>query len=225
MVTGPATVAPEQALWDAYNSLLLGPDLARLRKLLVRARLFESTLEVPGDIIECGVFKGTGLMLFAKLLEIYAPNSRKRVLGFDIFGAFQQVVLAPEELDVAQRHDAVGEGVDIEAIRARVAAAGLSKRVELIQGDLTDTAPAYAAANYGLRISMLHLDLDTYAGTKAALEAFWPLLSPGGLVVLDEYGLTGMGESDAADEFFAKLGTRPKTVPYAETPTAYCVKP
>ena len=53
MVTGPATVAPEQALWDAYNSLLLGPDLARLRKLLVRARLFESTLERPKIFAVC----------------------------------------------------------------------------------------------------------------------------------------------------------------------------
>jgi hypothetical protein len=45
------------------------------------------------------------------------------------------------------------------------------------------------------------------------------------MVVFDEYGIAGMGESDAADEFFQKFGLRPSAVPFAETPTAFLVKP
>jgi hypothetical protein len=214
-----------ERIWDCYNTLLLSPDRARLRKILIRYRLFESTLSVPGDVVECGVYKGTGLIFWAKLLDMFAPSSRKKVIGFDIFAPFSDVELLPEEQAIARAHD------DIEGERTRahieelIFAAGLMKRVELVEGDVTLTAARYAASRFGSRISLLHLDLDTYAGTTAALESLWPLVSPGGILIFDEYGLPGMGESDAADEFFRNFSLRPLAVPFAETPTAFLVKP
>lgn len=213
------------ALWDSYNTLLLSSDLSRIRKLLVRYDLFQRTLDVPGDIIECGVFKGAGLIYWAKLLQIFSPNSLKRVLAFDIFGPFKNVQLKGAEHEVAELHDAIGQGISLDGIRSTIFEAGLSARVELIAGDITETAQEYVTRNYGFRISLLHLDLDTYAGTRAALEAFWPKMSRGGLVVFDEYGVRGMGEADAVDEFFRDTGVQPIVVPFGETPTAYLLKP
>jgi hypothetical protein len=221
----PPEAAPADVLWDSYNTLLLSPDRARVRKLLVRYRIFEMTLDIPGDIIECGVFKGVGLMYWAKLLDIFASNSRKRIIGFDVFSAFSSVQLEHAERTVAAAHDVIGEGIGLSHIESLVAAAGLTSRVQLVAGDVERTAPAWVADNYGGRVSLLNVDLDTYAGTRAALEAFWPIVSAGGVVVLDEYALKGMGESNAADEFFASRGVRPRAVPYAETPTAYVIKP
>jgi hypothetical protein len=218
-------LAPTDPLWDSYNTLLLSPDRARIRKMLVRYRLFESTLDVPGDVVECGVFKGAGLMYWAKLIEIFAGNSRKRVIGFDVFGAFASVPLERAEQTVAAAHDAIGDGVGLAHIRSLVREAGLVDRIELVDGEIERTAPEWVASNFGARISLLNLDLDTYSGTLAALDAFWPLVSHGGVVVLDEYALRGMGESDAADEFFGSRGVRPRAVPFAETPTAYVIKP
>ncbi len=216
-----------EQLWNCYNFLLLSPDLSRIRKLLVRQNLFVQSLSIPGDIVECGVFKGAGLLYWAKLVEIHAPNSQKRVVGFDIFGAFRSVPLEEPEQDIAARHDQLTEesGVTLDQIMSNVEAAGLTHRIELIQGEIEQTAAAYVASHYGSRISLLHLDLDTYSGTKAALKAFWPVLSRGGLVVFDEYGVPGMGESQAVDEFFASTDLRPFAVPFAETPTAFLVKP
>jgi Macrocin-O-methyltransferase (TylF) len=216
---------PEDDLWRSYNSLLLGRDYSRIRKLLVRYRLFEMSLDVPGDIIECGVFKGTGLMYWAKLLEIFAPNSRKRVIGFDVFGPFKQVVLQVEEINIASRHDQIAKHISMSEIAALVDSAGLSHRVELIEGDITQTSYIYVVGHYGLRISLLHLDLDTYAGTKAALTAFWPIVSRGGVIIFDEYGVKDMGESQAVDEFFQHMNIRPHAVEYSDTPTAYVLKP
>ena len=51
-------------IWDAYNTLLLDKDLSRLTKILVRYDLFKKVKNLPGDIIECGVFKGSGLMFW-----------------------------------------------------------------------------------------------------------------------------------------------------------------
>jgi hypothetical protein len=218
-------VLSQDELWRCYNLLLLSPDLSRIRKLLVRYRLFQMSLDVPGDIVECGVFKGVGLMYWAKLLEIFAPNSRKQIIGFDVFGSFKQVSLREEEEEIASQHDQIAEDTSKAAIAAIVEAAGLAHRIELIEGDIAQTASAYVAEHYGRRISLLHLDLDTYAGTKAALTAFWPVVSRGGVFVFDNYALAGMGESQGVDEFFRDIDVRPLAVQYSETPTAYLIKP
>ena len=223
--TATAPQSASDKLWDCYNTLLLSPDRARLRKMMIRYRLFELALDVPGDIVECGVYKGAGLLYWAKLLEIFASGSRRKVIGFDVFAPFTSVELRPEERAVATAHDDIAGDTSAAHIQNLIEEAGLAERVELEEGDVTITAAQYAAERRGSRISLLNLDLDTYAGTLAVLKAFWPLISPGGVVILDEYGIAGMGESDAADAFFADVNVRPAAVPFAETPTAFLVKP
>ena len=67
-------IKEEDYIWECYNSLLLSHDISRIRKLLARYELFKKSLNVPGDIIECGVFKGVGLMYWLKLIEIILPR-------------------------------------------------------------------------------------------------------------------------------------------------------
>ena len=216
----------EQEIWDHYNALLLGPDVDRIRKLLVRYDLFRISLDVPGDIVECGVFKGVGLMYWLKLLRIYAPAARKRVIGFDTFGSFAGSLLPYEERSAqAYLQEASFQGVDPDAILTLAKAAGFGNQVELVVGDIQQTAKQYVASNPGFRISLLHLDLDTYWGTKAALENLYPLVSRGGVVIFDEYADRGWGESDAVDEYFADMDIKICSVPYSNKPTAYMIKP
>jgi hypothetical protein len=89
----------KRLVWDAYNTLLLSDDVERVRKLLVRYDLVKNTIDIPGDIVECGVFKGTGLLTFAKFLAIHCTGSNKKVVGFDFFGNTRDRVIAalPEE--------------------------------------------------------------------------------------------------------------------------------
>jgi hypothetical protein len=193
--------------------------------MLVRYILFERALEIPGDIVECGVFRGAGLMYWAKLLEIFAPNSSKRVIGFDAFRPFSELTLREEEIGIADSHDKIASGIKKEELASIVEAARLAHRVHLIEGEIETTAPEYGRRHVGSRVSLLHLDLDTYSGTKAALASLYPLVSRGGIVILDEYGLAGMGETDAVDEFFAGTEIKPTAVPFSESPTAYVAKP
>ena len=53
----------DQELWNSYNNLLLSSDTDRIKKLLARYEVFKKAMKVPGDIVECGVFKGSGFML------------------------------------------------------------------------------------------------------------------------------------------------------------------
>jgi len=192
----------------------------------MRYELFKMSLDVPGDIVECGVFKGVGLMYWLKLIAIFAPGSRKRVVGFDTFRTFA-ASLQPYERVSAEAYvkEAKFDGVDPESILKRATDAALEKRIELVEGDLQVTAREYVERNPGFRISLLHLDVDTYLGTKAALESFYPVVSRSGVIVLDEYGCRGWGESDAVDEFFTDRNVEIKAVPFAAKPTAYIVKP
>ena len=215
----------EQETWDQYNGLMLGPDIERIRKMLVRYDLFRQSLCVPGDIVECGVFKGVGAMYWAKLLAIYAPGSCKRVIGFDTFSEFANSMLDYErEAAEGFTSEASFVGIDPSEIVSKATAAGLDGRLELIVGDVAETALTYAQDNKGFRVSLLHLDLDTYSGTKAVLEALYDRVTPGGIIVCDEYGSPEWGESDAIDEFLKDRNVMLKTVEFSAKPTAYFTK-
>jgi hypothetical protein len=218
-------VISEEQIWTFYHGLILSPDIERIRKLLVRYELFKMSVDVPGDIVECGVFKGVGLLYWLKLLRIYAPGAQKRVIGFDTFGPFANSLL-PYEQRATENYlrESHFDEVGLEAIRELTAQAGFVDEVELVAGDVMQTAAQFVADNPGFRISLLHLDLDTYHGTKAALEALYPVVTRGGIIVLDEYGDRGWGASDAVDEYFADRTLELRSVPFSRKPTSYIVK-
>ena len=215
----------DSTLWDSYNTLLLSPDIDRIRKLLVRYELFKMSLKIPGDIVECGVFKGAGWMYWLKLLNIYEPGGQKRVIGFDTFSAFSESLLDYERDSAkAFTDEADFNGVDPVDILGYAKHAGLNN-CELMPGEISETLSVYIEKNRGFRISLLHLDFDTYHGTKIALEHMYELVTPGGLIVLDEYGKRGWGESDAVDEFISDKNVEINTVKNSFQPTAYFKKP
>ena len=75
----------EQSLFDSFNGFMLSSDLKVFGKLLARTLLFDKVKDIPGDLVEGGVFKGTGLFTFLKLKKYFCPNSNKQVVGFDFF--------------------------------------------------------------------------------------------------------------------------------------------
>ena len=89
---------------------------------------------------------------------------------------------------------------------------------------MVETTRTFASERLGTRFSMLYLDVDNYEGTLACLENLYPLLSPGGALVLDEYALEGYGESNAVDDYFRGKPTRLRTFPWGNTPSAYLIK-
>ena len=93
------------------------------------------------------------------------------------------------------------------------------------RGTSAETVPRYIEENPGLRISLLHLDCDLYEPTMAGLKHLYPLVVPGGVVILDEYGQEKFpGESAAFDEYFGK--DRPKLIKSSlvSNPSGYFVK-
>lgn len=213
-------------IFDAYNFLLESDDISRIQKIITRYEFFKKTLDIPGDIIECGVFKGTGHIYWLKLLKIYDLYSSKKVIGFDTFSSFPKTTLNYEKKNAKKFiKESKFKKISISQINKKIKKLKMIGRSELIKGDITKTAEQYVKKNKGFKISLLNMDLDTYEGTKSALKNFYPSITKGGIILLDEYGKRGWGETDAVDEF---LKQHPKlnvnTVKFSDQPTSYIKK-
>ena len=224
---------------DPMDVLKLFPVLARrqsLKRFLAHVEIFKMTLGVPGDIAELGVFRGMGLMTWANLLEAYCIGDRtKTVYGFDNWKGFTE--LSKEDgKDEKQVQKLVGgfspekyfqELKDAISIFDQDRFIPWKPRVKLEVGNIEERVYKFCEENPGVRFSLIHFDCDLYAPTKAALEALWPRVQRGGIVMFDEYGIPEWpGETQAVDEF---LKHRPEfklqKFDWTNAPAAYLVKP
>lgn len=221
------------------DAVKLFPVLARrqnLKRFLAHTQLFQQTLGIPGDIAELGVYRGLGLMTWANLLEAFCIGDRtKTVFGFDNWSGFTG--FAPE--DGAEKKNAgktiggfnpitfkeeLQNAIDIYDDDRFVP---WKPRIKLVDGDIALTVPAFLQENPGVRFSLVHFDCDLYAPTRAALDAIWPKLARGGILMFDEYGIHDWpGETAAVDEFLAdKPELRLKTFDWTNVPAAWLVRP
>jgi hypothetical protein len=86
-----------QSSFDSYNQFLEDGDLDRFTKILSRYDFFKMITELPGDIVECGVFNGHGVLFWARLIQIFNPLSTKKVIGFDTFEGVPQSVKGQQD--------------------------------------------------------------------------------------------------------------------------------
>jgi hypothetical protein len=172
---------------------------------------------VPGAVVECGVWKGGSMMAAALTLLRLGATDRDLYL-FDTF----QGMPPPTEEDVFSAYDGYSpmrhwrrrrrEGganswhyVAADEVRAAVLSTGYpAERVHLVEGRVEDTLPAAAPEE----IAVLRLDTDWYESTKHELVHLYPRLSPGGVLLLDDYGHYE-GARRAVDEYFETAGGRP----------------
>jgi hypothetical protein len=205
-----------------YDQFLAGTGPDRLQKILARYELFRMVSEVPGDIVECGVFKGSGLYTWAKLLQLFKPNNEIRLVGFDFFETDRAMQFQhQQDKDCLDEHAENWSPQD--TLRKTCAQWGFNK-LDLIAGNVVETTRKYVADNLGARISLLYIDVDNYEGALAILQNLYPLVCVGGIVALDEYALRTYGESNAVDEYFKGQKIKLRSIPWANTPTAYIVK-
>ncbi len=224
----------ERPIQDVLESFPVYARRIHLTRFLAHYELYKQVADLPGSIFECGVYRGSGLFTWAKLLEIFHPGDRlRKVIGFDNFEGFVSFHSkdGAEQQDRAKTIGGWNAGdyypellkhIDIfheDSFLPR------ATRIELVAGDLAQSASKYVSENPGTRISLLHLDVDLYEPTIAALKAFYPLVVEGGLIVLDEYGIKDWpGASQAVEEYFSDQMPRIQKLPYCSSPGGYIVK-
>lgn len=207
-----------------------------LKRFLAHYEIFRQVVDLPGDIVELGVYRGTTFLQWANFLEVRNIGDRtKRVIGFDNFYGFRK--LDPEDGPEDVRAGKVPGGFDSSELEAQleemIAIFDMDRfvpekqRVFLVKGDIELTVPQFVREHPGLRISLLHFDCDMYSPTRIGLEQLWDKVVTGGVVVFDEYGIEPWaGEAKAVDEFFESKKIRPKfqKFDWHATPGAFVVK-
>lgn len=196
-----------QSVYDSFNDFIFSSDIKVLGKLLHRHDFFNKTRHLPGDIVEVGVFKGSGMAVFSKIIEIYCPNSIKKVVGFDIFDPELSSEVLNKDADIDKNNmNMVYSRIDnnertLESVRNRLSNVSPCTNFLLIEGDVEITLPKFVENNPGQRISLLYIDVDIERPSYIALKYLWDKVVPGGIIVFDEYEYHKFSESCGVDKF------------------------
>jgi O-methyltransferase len=163
--------------------------------------------EIPGSIVECGVWSG-GSMQAAALTLLERQDVERELYLFDTFDGMTEP--SPEDRTVGTDTRASGllatADPETSAIWARASLQDVKdgfarvpyppERIHYVAGDVEETIPRQAPES----IAVLRLDTDWYASTKHELEHLYPRVVPGGVVIVDDYG-HWQGARLATDEF------------------------
>ena len=164
--------------------------------------LLDQTRAVPGDLAECGVFRGATLIPTALYLRQH--RLKKRVFGFDSFQGFDQSIDIDLRLGGAEDSEKRAGGfasTSQQYVAGRLAALGLAAHATLIPGYFERTLPTATARQY----SFVHLDCDIYSSYRQCLAYFYPRMAAGGVILFDEYNDPPWpGCNKAIDEFLAE---------------------
>ncbi len=224
------SITNNQDIYSNWNNFILSEERSVFNKLYSRIRFYEMTKHLMGDIVEGGVFKGSGLATWLKILEMNEPNSIKKVIGFDFFNP-DFVKELDDEIDKATMSQVFDRCEDLDKIE--ISKDGIYKKLikcgfksdkfELVQGDVIDTSKSFLMDKPGLRISILYLDLDLDIPTYTALNNMWDRVVDGGVVVFDEYAYHNWSESNGVDRFIKERGLKLEST-QLKTPTAFIIK-
>jgi hypothetical protein len=156
---------------------------------------------IPGALCECGVWRGGSVLAMALTLRDCGEESRELWL-YDTFAGMTE----PDERDGPEAARLGGElAVGLEEVRATLLSSGYPhERFHFVAGPVEETLPGRSPGP----LALLRLDTDWYASTRHELEHLYPLLAPGGVLIVDDYG-HWEGAARAVDEYFAAHPPRP----------------
>ena len=184
------SVAPdakeEGRYWPGYAHTMIGIKRLDNLQFCVETALHD---DIPGDLIETGVWRGGACILMRAILAAEGVTDR-RVFVADSFEGLP----APDEerypADRGDRHHTRNSalGVSREDVEANFRQYGLlDDQVVFVKGWFKDTLPTVPIE----RLAILRVDGDMYESTMDAMRNLYPKLSPGGFLIIDDYALTG----------------------------------
>ena len=163
--------------------------------------------QIPGDIVECGVWRGGSALLAALILKARNVSDRKLYL-YDTF----QGMPTPTEFDVdkygrtgfeimKQYGDDIGWCYALlEEVQAAFSVHNFEFEIQFVPGDVIETLETIKPET----ISVLRLDTDWYESTAVEFQHLYPRLSTGGVLIVDDYGCWA-GSRKATDDYFRQV--------------------
>jgi hypothetical protein len=196
---------PDQEL--AENTPLY-QTVRSLKRQLYMNELYQQILPVHGVVMQFGVRWGRDIAAFDAFRTIYEPfNISRLVVGFDTFEGFPSLHEKDGGHKMMVEHGLTTTAGYVDDLRRLLATRrGLDplphlERCAIVQGDVSQTLPAYLAAHPETIVALAHFDLDIYAPTKDCLEALKPYLTRGSILAFDELvSPLSPGETEALRE-------------------------
>lgn len=164
---------------------------------------------IPGDFVECGVWRGGSVMVMA--LALLQRGVTDRVIHlFDTFEGMPP----PSDRDVSLLNESAALLLatqnpqdpksiwclaSLNEVKSNVFATGYPPGLfRFVQGRVEETIPKSIPDS----IALLRLDTDWYESTRHELEHLYPHLTAGGVLIVDDYG-HWRGSREAVDEYFS----------------------
>lgn len=203
--------------WDYENGFYLTSPLSRLAKAIAQYELYKMIVGIPGDIMECGVYKGASLIRWFTFRDMLENPYSREIIGIDTFSKFPEPTCEDDKIFVKEFISLNGEGISVDELTKVLQRKGFVN-FNLCRADIRhDLISTYD------KLALLHVDLDCYDATKSCLEIFYDHIVPGGLCVLDDYGDVS-GATRAIDEFFKDKDIKFEKLSIAHKPTFVRVK-
>lgn len=191
----PYTMTTAQEMYNLYNST----------RYVVEN-------DIPGDFVECGVWRG-GSAMIAALTLLLLKDSERRLYLYDTYEGMP----AASAADITHQNESAGQirerlqnedgqwnFAPLEEVRANLLSTGFpADRLVMVKGKVEDTIPGTIPD----AISILRLDTDFYESTYHELVHFFPRLSRYGVLVVDDYDYW-KGSRRATDQYFSEQGVR-----------------
>jgi hypothetical protein len=178
---------------DILINLGLFTRSVMLAKYLYLNELYQHVLEIPGVIMEFGVWYGANLALLESFRSVYEPyNWSRKVVGFDTFAGYNSIstqdgdssYVAPGGFSVTEGYEEylakVLDSHEQDNVNSQV------KKYELIKGDATETIGEYLDERPETIVALAYFDLALYEPTKKCLQAIRPHLVRGSVLAMDE---------------------------------------
>jgi O-methyltransferase len=198
--------------WDVYSRVKTLTMLS-MERILANIRAIEHIVlaQIPGDIVECGVWRGGSAMSMALALrnagdisrtiwlyDTYAGMTEATSVDVSHAGVDASALLkAAKELEIAER-SLVLAYASLEDVQANMRATGYpTTRIKFVKGPIEETVPSQVPD----QIALLRLDTDWYESTRHELIHLYPRLAAGGVLIIDDYG-HWQGARRAVDEYF-----------------------
>ena len=163
--------------WPTEALTMVGTERLNILEKLIK-EIYKN--EVPGDLVECGVWRG-GCSIFMRAVLVTLEEAQRIVWLFDSFQGLPKPE-DPTDCDLSM-YDCLS--VSLETVQDNFAKLGLlDSQVRFVPGWFKDTLPCADVQ----RVAILRLDGDMYESTSVALESLYPKLSSGGYVIIDDFG-------------------------------------
>lgn len=185
-------------------------------RYLTLYEMYKMSSGIAGHIAEVGTYKGSSLLWFTKMVQLFEPESLTQVHGFDWFKG-------TGDDSIGLKIEKGSYSYEYENLQYLIEAQGLKNNCFAHKLDVVNELEDFFNENPHLYFKIVFLDAGFYDVVKKSLQVLWPRLNPGGILILDQFGHElSPGEAMAVKEFLPDAEIR--TINNSWMPTSYIIK-